>query len=481
MRDILEPDYDQILLLPPALEDWIGAEHPARFIRQLVEQNDLRALGVKLPDAQTGGSCYAPGMLLAVWLYGYCRGVRSTRKLETACREEMGFVWLSGNLRPDHNALWRFWNTNREALARVFTLTVRVAVRLGLVGFALEAVDGSKTDAVCAARQRCSREGLESALQRAEQKVERLEAALHAEGSAQPAPEDNAALPPELRRARALREKVSEALRVVQRGEKNHCHPQEPEATRLVMADGGNRFGYNAQVCVDGTAAIITAAVLETHANDCGLLLPVSNAAKENTGKRAEHTLADTGYVSTPAIGEAESAGVNLIMPLRESMTGEGDQPYHHSRFRYDADTDAVHCPEDRMLHFHHARLRHGEHPVRVYRNPAACRECPVRAQCTKDKAGRAIDITPHHQAVARHREKMQRPEAQSLYRKRSGLVEPVFARAKTQSGFKRFTVRGRAKAAVQWALVCTGYNLMRLYRACRGAWPAAAFASGGR
>jgi len=459
MRDILRPDYDQVLLLPPVMEDWIGAEHPARFIREVVAQAGGNP-EFRQPDPHTGGTCYAPEMLLAVWLYGYCRGIRSTRKLEVACREDMGFVWLSGNLRPDHNALWRFWNANHKGLRAFFKDTVRLAMKMDLVGFALEAIDGTKIPAVCAARRGYDAAGLQRALSRAEERVTELEQALQA-AAAESTPES--ALPAQLRSATILREKVRAALECVRGGERQHCHPEELEAVRMKLSTGGNRFGYNGQACVDAKAQIITACELRTQANDHGLLMVMKQAAEQNTEGKTEQTLADSGYQSEATFSAAEAAGAEVMVPLPVPVQGREDQPFHNSRFHYDEARDAVLCPEGHSLVFHHQRQRR-EMPVRVFRNSAACRHCPVRKQCTKDKAGRAIDITPHHAALVRHRKKMKRPEVQQLYRKRSGIVEPVFARAKAQGGFARFTVRGQAKASVQWALVCTSINLRRLH-----------------
>ena len=86
------PDYGQRFLFPPALEDWVPADHPARFIREFVEQLDLPALGFAAPTAVEGRPPYAPSLLLKIWLYGYFHRIRSTRKLEAACGEHLSLV-----------------------------------------------------------------------------------------------------------------------------------------------------------------------------------------------------------------------------------------------------------------------------------------------------------------------------------------------------------------------------------------------------
>src|SRR5204863_6114765 len=89
---------------------------------------------------------------LQAWLYGYLRKVRSTRALENACREEMGFVWLTGNHQPDHNALCRFWHEHREGIRQLFRQSVQLALELNLVGLAVQALDGTKIAAAASGR-----------------------------------------------------------------------------------------------------------------------------------------------------------------------------------------------------------------------------------------------------------------------------------------------------------------------------------------
>ena len=461
MRRILSAEYDQTLLLAPSVEEWIGPRHPARFIREFVAVLNLRELGLDTLVREEGGVAYAPDLLLQAWLYGYLRKIRSSRALENACREEMGFVWLTGNHRPDHNALWRFWHEHRGGIRELFKQSVKVALELDLVGLAVQALDGTKIAAASSGRGGFDRTQLTKLLARLEEQVAEREKQIAAAAAGAPDEE----LPPLVR----LREQVRAALAQVESGQSKHAHPLEPEAARMAC-DGRNRFGYNAQAVVDAKAQIIVAQEVIAAPNDVQQLVPMLRAAQTNTETavaNAPLTLADGGYASGAQLAVAAQEGYPVLTPPPSSWCDTSD-PYHVAHFRHEPSRQVVVCPQGHELHYKGVRQKDGRE-VAIYRHAAACKDCPVRAQCTSDRQGRTIYIAAEHAVVVATHRRWQQSATKELYGLRAPTVEPVFAQVKQQMGFRRWTVRGLENVRTQWSLLATTWNLKVLLRTWRG------------
>jgi len=141
---------EQAWLLPPTLGELLPADHPARFIAEFVDSLDRETwtqLEVSLDGEALGSPAYHPRALLSVWIYGFMTGVRSSRKLEAACRDQVSYLWLTGWQHPDHNTLWRFYQAHRQAMRKLLKYTVATAVELKLIDLAMQAIDGTKIPA----------------------------------------------------------------------------------------------------------------------------------------------------------------------------------------------------------------------------------------------------------------------------------------------------------------------------------------------
>jgi len=464
MMKKIDANYQEQFLLPPSIEDWISVDHPARFIREFVDQIDLREIGIKIPEAKTGRPPYSEELLLRVWLYGYWKHCRSSRKLEDACENDVGFIWLCGRQAPDHNTLWRFFKANKSRLKNLFKQTVQVATGLKMVGFVMQAVDGSKIQAACGGKGSYDEAHLRKLLERLDTTIADLEKAIEAEAhstATQPG-----RLPKKLQNAGQLREKVKEALAVVQSGGARHCHPTDPEARRM-GCEGRNRFSQNAQAVVDEQEQIIVAQDVTQAAEDTQQLTCMAKQTIANTERAPEAYVADGGYFNAKEIGETEELVGKVLSPIPSGSENKEENPYHRNHFDYDAQRDVVICPEGKKLGFARERLKNPRtgHTIREYRNAAACRTCAVRQFCTTGKRERTIEIPKGYEAVQRMKKRLETPENQEKLKKRGQTVELIFAWIKQIDGFRRWTMHGLENAKAQWSMLCAVRNLKQIYK----------------
>jgi len=464
MAHPIAPDYGQQFLFPPALEDWVPRDHPVRFLREFVDQLDLPALGFAMPTAVEGRPPYHPSLLLKIWLYGYFHRIRSTRKLEAACREHLALLWLTGLHAPDHNSLWRFWCDNKKALRAIFKQTVQLAVQTGAVGFALQALDGTRIEAAGSGFTGWSKEYLVKLLAQLDAALEDIELKVVEENPPTEAPAYR--LPAGLAERRALREQIKAGLAQLEADGRQHYHPVEPEARRMKVGDT-NRYGYNAQAIADQQEQIIVACEATRQENDVGQLVPLIEQARENLGPSASVstvTVADTGYGSGADLQAAADRGMSVLAPPKESSV-DPDQPYALKCFQIDALAQTVICPQGRSLDYEGQKTQNGQ---TIHRFRCHHRDCPVRDQCTKDPKGRQIEVRPGHEIVQAMRRRLEEPSARAQWEQRCHIIEPRFAQLKQHDGFRRWTVWGLEAVKTQWSLLCATLNLRVLYQKWR-------------
>ena len=467
-----ELNREQAWLLPPTLGDLIPADHPARFVAEFVDALDRHAwieLGIGPDGEPLGAPAYHPRALLSVWLHGFMTGIRSCRKLEAACRDQVTYLWLTGWQHPDHNTLWRFYQAHREALRKLLKYTVVTAVELGLVDLAVQALDGTKVGANAAGDRTHDTAGLGRLLERTEAAIAELEA--QNEGGNDPVPPR---LPKELQQAQALRQQVRDAMsRTAQQG-LSKLNLTDADA-KLMKGRSGIIVGYNAQAMVsplklgvtNGQGVVITAADVVNSAADSGQLVTMLEQAEELTGERSSVTLADGGYHTAANLEAGKSRSQTLVMS--ERYHAEIQAPYFKDKFAFDAATDSYVCPHGQRLLFRGLRKSPvtGLRSIRVYRaSRRVCRACPAFGFCTKDQhGGRALWIGPSDMLLRRHREWMQTEEAQSLYARRKELSEPVFGILKDQMGARRFLLRGLTNVRAEFVPLATAFILRTLWR----------------
>ena len=442
-------DRDTPLLLPPDLRDWVPADHLVHFIIDAVDSLDLRQVRVNVRG--TGSEQYPPAMLLGLLLYSYATGTFGSRRIEQSTHDSVPVRLLTADTHPDHDTLCTFRRENQALLTASFVQVLQLAQQLELLksGQTTVAADGTKVAAHASrhsavsygrAGEMIEQLGLEvgQLLAKAEQadstplqggltipeeitrrqerkaalalaRVE-IEARAHARHSVQLA-EHEAKLA-----ARAAKE---------ERGEKVGGQPPQaptpgPEAkdqynftdpeSRIMKAGGGRHFeqSYNAQAAVEVESRLIVGQRVSQAPNDKQESVPTLAAIPAEAGPVAV-ALVDGGFYSEAAVRKIEQTGTTVYAAVEK--TG------HH---RSVADLEKQPVPEP----------------------PGA--------------GASGIEVMRH---------RLRTSTGKALYKLRQQTVEPVFGIIKSVLGFRQFRLRGRAKVALEWTLVCLAYNLKRLHR----------------
>jgi transposase len=387
MTHIAGFERDQLLLLPEAVDDYVGTDNPVRFIDAFVDGLDLAGAGFARVQARaTGRPGYAPGDLLKLYIYGYLNRVRSSRRLEREARRNIEVIWLLRGLKPDFKTVADFRGDNSGAFKSVFRQFVLLCRRLDLFGRELLAVDGTRIKAVNNKDRNFTRSSLRTFIRAADERLEDYLKRLD-EGDIEDGATSGGARTKNLaEKIAALRQKrgrYDAMLAKLERTGEDQISLTDPDS-RAMAAHTKVGVGYNIQVAVDAKNKLIVEQAVTNQVVDMGLLTQTAEPAREILDVETIDVVADRGYFKAEDIEACEKAGCipHVPKPQRGSSVREGF--FRKDEFRYDAERDAYVCPAGTLLTpIRHGRLRNLEKID--YGNPKACRDCPLRARCTND------------------------------------------------------------------------------------------------
>lgn len=388
-------------------------ETPALFGASLREAvaDDPEVLGLDLAVAQVdlgewearyrqvGHPAYPPRAMLAVLIYGYCLGLRSSRQLERACKRDDGFRFLAHGLRPDHNSICRFRRRHGRQLPGLFEQTVRLCQQAGLVSLGQVAVDGTKL------RANRSRRALAKA-----------------------------------------REQFAQALQEAAAADGDEAE-WEREECEFMQTPEGVRPAYNAQAAVDGQQQVIVAQDMSRVPNDSGHLSPMVARVEQSCGRVPEQVIADGSYYTREGVAQVERRGSALFLPTPDP--GKAQVEWVEAEGAY------------RCLMGHWLEARRVYQGRRVYQW-CGCGRCPQKQACGVTGKRKRVYVWLEETPVGRLRARMQTPDGQAVYAARKRIVEPVFGRFKHNLGFRRLLLAGLSGARIEWALMCIGHNLRK-------------------
>jgi transposase len=206
MERFVPSDRNQLFLLPPSLNEWVGEDHLVHFIIESVESMELPALHVNTRG--TGSAQYSPKMMLELLIYCYSQGIFSSRKIEMATWGDIYVRFIAANTHPDHDTLAKFRKDNFEAIATCFVEVLKLAKEMKLLKVGTVSVDGTKLKA-SASKDKNVR--YDRAVQLEAQLEADVRSRLHKAETADNMNLDDGRLPKELRRLSVLREKMKAA------------------------------------------------------------------------------------------------------------------------------------------------------------------------------------------------------------------------------------------------------------------------------
>lgn len=469
---------DQASLLPPRIEDYVGADNPVRAIESFVCALDLAKLGFRHADRgveEAGQPPYDPADLLKLYLYGYINQVRSSRRLEREACRNLELIWLLKNLRPGYRTIANFRKENWSALKAVNRSFVLVVRALGLVGGSVVAIDGSFFHGDASKASIFTRKRLTEQIARLDQEIEAYGKSLEDNDAAEakePTKDrsggdgggDGGDIGAKVAALMAKRSRAQDDLDRLEESGETQLSLTDPDA-RLLVKNGQGIAGYNVQAAVDDKHNLIIAGDVVNDSSDVGQLHAMAKAAKDVLEAETLQALADEGYYSSTELKACEDDDIKAYVPVPEG-NGRLEKAGRFSlkNFSHDPAADAYRCPAGELLRPMEGRWTNasGRVEIRYASRKATCDACQLRARCLSPKARyRTIGRWEHEDVLERHRARMQ--GARELMRRRSGIVEHPFGTIKCRAGYRHFLVRGFNKVRGEWSLMALCYNFTRV------------------
>lgn len=454
-------DRGQVVLFPERLDDYIAEENEVRVIDAFVDGLDLVELGVsRAVPARIGAPGYHPRDLLKLYVYGYLNRVRSSRRLERECRRNVEVMWLLGRLAPDHKTIAEFRKKNGGALRKVYREFTVVCKELDLFGRELAFIDGTKIQAVNGKDRNFTVEKLKKLLPRIDERISEYLSELEKQDEGEADADARKSLKEKLARLEERKKRYAGYQQELKEDGERQISLTDAESRRMKTREG---FGvsYNAQIAVDPKHHLIVEQAVTNDVNDREQLAEMALAAKAALEVETLEVVADAGYHNAAKVKECEAAKITAYVPSVESSKNTNQGLYTKLDFQYDAQQDEYVCPNGERLRFFTQSRDKGQE-VRYYMNAAACRECPLREQCTRSKKeGRRIARrVDEAYAEAMEVRVKARPELQL---QRKCVVEHPFGTMKRTMDFGYFLVKGLEKVRGEFSLMALSYNLRRV------------------
>ena len=499
-------DYSQMILVPVSFKEQLIPGTLEYAIHHIIEERvDMSIFNDRYCNDDTGRKAIDPKLLLKVVLFGYSRGILSSRSLERACCENVIFMALACNRRPDHSTIAAFISSMGEEIEPLFTRVLLICEEEDLLGGTHFSLDGLKLssnvskewsgtftdlkkkqgalerkvkEAICEHRQTDKKEQESADFDRTRYKkrIERLK-----------------------QRAARIEEFLSENKpRMGSGGKEIQSNVTDNESAKLTTSHGVLQ-GYNANAIVDEKYQVILHASAYGEATDSNHMKTMLEGAKKNLEDigweeplKGRQISADTSYYSVHNLEVCKEMGVDAYVPdphfrkrdirfaeakrHRRSIDKRKERYKSKKRwfsvedFKMDDHTGKLICPAGHELYVKNRNFITADgYKAIAYQAPkTACRDCRLRSKCLRkpDTVSRQVHVFYGKRPGSitdEMKNKIDTPEGRRIYSKRLGVVEPVFGNIRSCKRMDRFTLRGKIKVNIQWLLYGLVHNIEKI------------------
>jgi len=456
--DFRSNDRDQQVFFGYSLSDFVPANSFPAFVVQFVSELNIDPIIESY--SRDGSKAYDPRIMLSIWFLAYSYGIKSTRRVEYECKKNLEFIYVSANLKPDHTTLHRFRVLVKNLMPNLFTDVVMNIVQQTNIKFDSIAVDGTKMRSRSSWRKSRTEKEIEAMLAKVREDIaEYLSEVDKDEEECEKLKKKEASL-------EEAREKIVKRKQTI---EKEHKHSHkinlvEEDAYSMRFPSGKDAFpGYNAMVSACTETQLIVAAEVTQRRSDHGEFSRQHKNIESVIGSdKSRKYLVDSGFYTRDEANYALENGVDLYFPEIWHY-GRSGKEIGKKQLQYDEVRDLYVCPEGKEL----LPQRHeGEFIGYITKE---CKNCPLREKCTSTREGdRYVKKVLRHKSEKEFESLVLRgrtPEGKKMVELRQRTVEPVIGNLKSNLGFNRFSCFGLEKVRAEFAFMCIGHNLRKLYK----------------
>ena len=488
-------DYKQSLMIPVSLEEQLMPGTLEFAIHTLVERRmDMSVFDDNYQNDETGRSAYDPKILLKVILLSYSRGLISSRQIERACSENVLFMAMSCNQRPDHSTIAAFVSSMKDQILPLFCDILLVCEQENLLGGTFFALDGLKLPSNASMQWSGKLSEIGKKKEKIERKVKQLlEQQITTDKEAGSESVDGSRRQRQIDKLQKQAERIDKWLKendakIGSKGRELQSNVTDNESAKMKSSHGTIQ-GYNGQALVDKKHQVIVHAQAFGNAHDHQHLEPMIDAAKDNLKKIGksedyfEDTIftADTNYHNQSNLKKCQEEKLDAYIPDLKfrsrdpRFVSQGRyQPKKGKKFvladfKYGLQKDHYICPNGKILKLNVKRHIKDRNIYRRYMADAKdCSRCSLKPRCfyRKNTKRRTLDVpigadkTNFSKAML---EKIESDKGRKIYPQRMAIVEPVFANIRARKRMDWFSLRGKIKVNIQWLLYCMVHNIEKI------------------